>query len=80
MKKALKNIFRAMLLSGVIVSLIGLYFCALRAGLPYQDPDIEMAISYQANMLAGEYCLKAGCITFIIGLVGLPAASLFGSR
>ncbi|MDE6314770.1 MAG: hypothetical protein K2M46_14350 [Lachnospiraceae bacterium] len=67
--KKMKVLFWACLLSGLIIIVIGLYF-DLMAGLPYQDPTIEMTIYWNANMLAGEYCIKAGGITFVIGVIG----------
>lgn len=70
MNDKIKNIFRqicnAAILSGLIILLIGLYYQAIKAGIPYQDPPLELQIKYLVNMGIGNVLLKTGTIIFLI--------------
>lgn len=47
-------------LAGVIVFLIGLYYWMIKAGIPYQDPPLELQIKYAVNRGIGETLLGKG--------------------
>ncbi len=48
---------------------IGCYYAILKAGLPYQDPSLELQIEYAINMGIGKNLLKCGSLTLFIGLI-----------
>lgn len=70
MKEKIKTSIHSVILSGIFVFIIGLYFIVIKAGLPYQDPTTEMAIKWMAYNTAGEICMKNGIIIFALGLAG----------
>lgn len=39
---------------GVVIFAIGMYFAFVKAGIPYQDPTVEMQIQYMADMKVGD--------------------------
>ena len=71
MKNKMKNLFReisnAVLLTGLIILAIGLYYLVVKAGIPYQDPTVEMQIQYAIDDGIGSVLSKAG---FILALCG----------
>lgn len=81
MKETTRNIscriFNSVILAGVIILLIGLYYSVIKAGIPYQDPPMELQINYAINMrigkiLMGKGLLIATCggiIRLILGLI-----------
>lgn len=85
MNDKIKNIFRqicnAAILSGLIILLIGLYYQAIKAGIPYQDPPLELQIKYAVNMGIGNVLLKTGTIIFLIsGIVRLLLLKLLKNK
>ena len=51
---------------GLIILFIGLYYCIVKAGIPYQDPTPEMLEKYMRDMRIGEYLVIIGfCIELI---------------
>lgn len=71
MKNKMKNLFHeisnAVLAAGLIILVIGLYYLVIKAGIPYQDPTVEMQIQYAINDGIGSVLSKAG---FILALCG----------
>ncbi len=57
----------AVVLSGVILIFIGSYYCVVKAGVPYQDPPLELQIEYIIDMRIGEILLKNGLLMTICG-------------
>lgn len=53
--------------AGVIVFFIGLYYWIVKAGIPYQDPPLELQIQYAVNMGIGNVLVVKG---FWIALCG----------
>ena len=70
MRDRLKTIFYSIILSGIFVFVIGVYFAVIKAGLPYQDPTTEMTIRWMAYNTAGEACALFGIVIFLVGFVG----------
>ena len=61
-----------MIVAGIIILLIGIYYCAVKAGIPYQDPPLELQIQYAINMGIGDILIKDGFLILICGgIVGL---------
>lgn len=71
MKNKMKNLFRetsnAVLLSGLIILVIGLYYLVIKAGIPYQDPTVEMQVQYAIHYGIGSVLSKTGLILAVIG-------------
>ncbi len=66
------QIINAVLLAGVIIFFIGAYYCVIKAGIPYQDPPLELQIQYAINMGIGETLVKNGFwISLCGGIAGL---------
>lgn len=60
-------IFNSIILAGVIIFFIGLYYWMIKAGIPYQDPPLELQIQYAVNMRIGEILLGNGFVIAICG-------------
>lgn len=68
--KIYKYILQALnvvVLSGIILIFIGSYYCVVKAGIPYQDPPLELQIQYIIDMRIGEILLKKGLFMTICG-------------
>lgn len=63
----LRQIINAIPFAGVIMFFIGAYYCVVKAGIPYQDPPLELQIEYAVNMGIGEALVKDGLLIFIGG-------------
>lgn len=46
---------------------IGAYYSIFKAGIPYQDPPLELQIQYAVNMGIGEILIRDGFRIFICG-------------
>lgn len=66
-KSYLRQIINAILLAGIIILFTGVYYCVIKAGIPYQDPPLELQIQYAVNMGIGEILVKDGFWIFICG-------------
>lgn len=55
------------ILAGVFLFFIGLYYWMIRAGIPYQDPSIELQIQYAVDMKVGTVLLRNGLVVMIGG-------------
>lgn len=74
-KHSLLQLFNAVILAGIINVLIGLYYFVIKAGIPYQDPTIELQIKYAVNMGVGSILVKQG---FVIAVGGGIVRLLLG--
>ena len=61
------QLFNAAILAGIIVLFIGLYYCVVKAGIPYQDPTLELQIQYAINMGIGDILVKNGVLIAVCG-------------
>lgn len=68
-KTALKTIFNSIVIAGVIILVVGLYYSVVKAGIPYQDPPLELQIQYAINTGIGETLLKHGFLITVFGAV-----------
>ncbi|MBO4592456.1 MAG: hypothetical protein J5684_07870 [Eubacterium sp.] len=50
----LKTVFNSIALAGVVILMLGLYYLVIKAGIPYQDPTMEMQIEYAVNSGIGN--------------------------
>lgn len=67
MESHLRQTINAVLLAGVIMLFTGAYYCVVKAGIPYQDPPLELQIQYAVNMGIGEILVKDGFLLSICG-------------
>lgn len=63
----LRLIANSVILAGIILFLIGSYYSVIKAGIPYQDPPVELQIQYAIYMGIGDILLKNGFLTAICG-------------
>lgn len=66
-KHYLNLIINSIILAGIILFIIGLYYSMIKAGIPYQDPPLELQIQYAINMGIGEILTKNGVLIAICG-------------
>ncbi len=66
----LKKIFSSLIIAGAVIMLIGLYYLIIKAGIPYQDPTVEMQIQYEINMGIGNVLSLTGfCMTVLSAVI-----------
>lgn len=63
----LRQTISAVLLAGMIILFIGVYYCVIKAGIPCQDPPLELQVQYAVNMGIGEILVKNGFLICICG-------------
>ena len=76
----IKSILNGVIISGMIILMIGLYYLIIKAGIPYQDPTEELRIQYAINMGIGETLIGNGLLVFILGLIGRIIALVLGRK
>lgn len=59
----------ALLLAGVLILALGLYYLVVRAGIPYQDPPPETQLHYAVHQGVGETLIKLGAVSTGVGLL-----------
>lgn len=63
------QILNAVIIAGIIIFLTGLYYCVVKAGIPYQDPPLELRIEYEVNTGIGNILMANGLkITICSGI------------
>ena len=85
MKEKTANILcqtvNSIIMAGVIVLFIGLYYSVIKAGIPYQDPPLELQIKYAINMEIGETLTGKGfAIAICGGIVRIILALILKTR
>lgn len=60
-------VVNSVILAGIILLFIGLYYSVIKAGIPYQDPPLELQIQYAVNTRIGEILLGNGFVIAIWG-------------
>ena len=63
----IRQTINAILLAGIIIFFIGAYYFIIKAGIPYQDPPLELQIQYAVHMEIGEILVKDGCLISLCG-------------
>ncbi len=71
MKRVLDGLCAGVLIAGVILFVMGLYYMMIRAGIPYQDPPLELQIQYAVNMGIGEELVKVGLPVAAVGIAAV---------
>ena len=71
MKETTRNILcqviNSVILAGVIIFLVGLYYSIIKAVIPYQDPPLELQINYAINMRIGKILVGKGLLIAVCG-------------
>lgn len=62
-----RQISNAVCLAGLIILMIGLYYILIKAGIPYQDPTVEMQIRFEIDHGIGSVLSKTGLIFALCG-------------
>ena len=71
----------SVILAGIILLVIGLYYSMIKAGIPYQDPPIEIQIQYAVYVEIGEILQKNGFLIAICGgIIRLLLALIWKKR
>ena len=65
----LKTVFNSIALAGLIILMIGLYYMFIKAGLPYQDPPIDLQIEYAVNSKIGDILTLIGLLMTLFGVI-----------
>lgn len=66
-KYRLCQIINSVILAGIILFFMGLYYFIVKAGIPYQDPTLEMQIQYTIDLGIAEILLGNGFVITICG-------------
>ncbi len=76
-----KKVLMLMIILGIIILSVGLYYQIIKAGIPYQDPTAEMQIQYNKDMSTGETLTMTGfCITTVAAVCRIIAGLLGRKR
>lgn len=54
------QVINAGIIAGIIILFIGLYYFMIKAGIPYQEPPLDLWIQYQVNAGIGERLMEIG--------------------
>ena len=66
-RSILCQLINSVIFAGVIILFIGLYYYMIKAGIPYQDPPLELQIKYAVNMRIGEILTGSGFVIAVCG-------------
>lgn len=66
-KRIFCQIINSVVIAGVIILFIGLYYSVIKAGIPYQDSPLELQIKYAVNREIGEVLTGKGLLIAICG-------------
>ena len=75
-----KSLLNGLIIAGIIILGVGIYYWIIKAGIPYQDPTEELRIQYAVNMGIGDELFKVGLIMFAVGLIPRIAVAIIGKR
>ena len=77
MKKMFSTLSNTALLAGCLIFLIGAYYEVIKAGIPDQDPPLELQILYAVNLGIGDELCRIGFFTVLYGIAFRLALWLF---
>ena len=80
MIKFLKNLFNGFIIAGIIIFLIGVDYWMFRAGIPYQDPPMDLQIQYAIDYGIGETLMEVGFEVLIIGVISRIISGIIGKK
>lgn len=70
-------VINAVIIAGIIILFIGLYYSMIKAGIPYQDPPLDLRIQYEVDARIGDVLTGSGfkiaicsiIIRFVLNLI-----------
>jgi biotin transporter BioY len=65
----IKKTLSSLIISGIIIFVVGVYYLMIKAGIPYQDPTPEMQLQYSVNMEVGNVLIKLGLCMTVVGSI-----------
>ncbi|MCR4753096.1 MAG: hypothetical protein K5837_01600 [Candidatus Saccharibacteria bacterium] len=63
-----KKLLESTAIAGAIIVFVGLYYILGKAGIPYQDPPLQLQIQYYTFIDVGETLLAVGFTTSLLCL------------
>ena len=66
-KGMIRQMVNSIIFAGIIIFFIGLYYLVIKAGIPYQDPPLELQIKYAVNEGIGEILTGKGFLIAVCG-------------
>ena len=66
---AFKTLAVGIIIAGLIMLEIGMYYLMIKAGIPYQDPPLELQIQYAVNSGIGDVLCIHGAICLVVGII-----------
>lgn len=72
----LRQAIHAAIIAGAVILFIGLYYCVVKAGIPCQDPPLDVRIQYEVDMRIGEVLVGTGSKIAVCGGIIRFALSL----
>lgn len=66
-KHTCRTLGSAVVLAGCMIFMIGAYYEVVKAGIPYQDPPLELQIQYAVYTGVGEELCRIGFFTILCG-------------
>jgi len=80
-KHILFQMLNAIIIAGVIILFIGLYYSVIKAGIPYQDPPLDLLIQYEVNAGIGDVLVGSGFkIAVCSGIIRVVLGLLWRKR
>ena len=64
----MKRIGNCLIIIGILIFIIGLYFMFFKAGIPYPDPTPEMTKKWIHYYNVGKVSMPSGAVLSIIGI------------
>lgn len=65
----LSQIINAIIIAGIIILFMGLYYSMIKAGIPYQDPPLDLRIQYEINAGIGDVLMGSGFKIAVCGSI-----------
>lgn len=59
-RRRLCQFINSVILAGIMMLATGLYYWVVKAGIPYQEPPLELQIQYAVNMGIGDVLAEKG--------------------
>ena len=66
----LRRLSGSAMIAGAMMLAVGAYHAFVRAGIPYQDPTVEMQIRYAIDLGVGRTLMTMGGATAAAGCLG----------
>lgn len=70
----------AVITAGIIIWLVGFYYAVVKAGIPYQDPPLDLLIRYEINAGIGDTLMGTGFWIAVCGGVIQMILAFIGGR